>query len=301
MEENAWIWNGHNYFLDGTVHLNDPSIANHVQFTSFPRSGNSFLRRLIENVTGIETGSCMPAELTALMPIIGMKGESNKDDKIWVCKSHYPLVAPLDLKTPPFFANKTFMVVRNPFDVINSYTQLLNTFTHDAVVEFDYLRDHPEWWHKWVKMTTLKIKWFFDTIWRQFIDEKQNPIYFVRYEDLVLNKKDTLMGLFSFILGKKDLKGTNIERRIDKIVSMGLAGSKSYALKSTTGKFNIHIKKYPPELRQFIQETLRELSYRFGYANVNLDDESPAIIELKKNREGIKDKITPETAFFEHK
>ena len=181
-----------------------------------------------------------------------MKGETHKDDNIWICKSHYPMIAPADAKTPPFLANKTFMVVRNPFDVIHSYTQLMNTFTHDAVVEFDYLQDHPEWWHNWVKMNARKIKWFFDTIQKQFIDEAQNPIYFVRYEDLVLNRKDTLMGLFSFLLGKKDLKGTNMERRIDKIVSMGLAGSKSYALKSTTGKFNIHINKFPPELRQYI-------------------------------------------------
>ena len=139
MEENAWIWDGHNYFLDGKVHLNDSSIANHVQFTSFPRSGNSFLRRLIENVTGIETGSTMPPVLACIFPIIGMKGETHKDDNIWICKSHYPMIAPADAKTPPFLANKTFMVVRNPFDVIHSYTQLMNTFTHDAVVEFDYL------------------------------------------------------------------------------------------------------------------------------------------------------------------
>jgi hypothetical protein len=44
--------------------------------------------------------------------------------------------------------------------------------------------------------------------------EKRNPIYFVRYEDLILNKEVELTELFKFLLEMNSLEGTNIERRI---------------------------------------------------------------------------------------
>ena len=225
------------------------------------------LRKLVENVTGVETGSTMPAVFNSVIPIIGMKGESYFDNSVWVVKTHYPTTMPTDEQNP-FRANKTFMVVRNPYDVIPSYSMLLQTGSHSAKVDYDYLQDYPEWWHNWVKNTVRKMKWFFDTIIQEFVNDKKNPIYFVRYEDLVHNERDTLMGLFSFILGQKDLSGTNVERRINKIAGMGLAGSKTYELKSTTSKIGYHIRDYPPELRQYLDTQLKDFAYRFGYANV---------------------------------
>ena len=48
-----WTFFGSHRFLDG-----EPGVADHkVGFCSFPRSGSSFLRRLIENCSGIVTGS----------------------------------------------------------------------------------------------------------------------------------------------------------------------------------------------------------------------------------------------------
>ena len=60
LEENRWIWDGEFRFLDGQERLGFEGHRNHVQFTSFPRSGNSFLRRLVEQLTGTTTGSTMP-------------------------------------------------------------------------------------------------------------------------------------------------------------------------------------------------------------------------------------------------
>jgi len=43
-QANAWLWEGNDFkFLDG-----QPIEPNHIAFNSFPRSGNSFLRRFIE-------------------------------------------------------------------------------------------------------------------------------------------------------------------------------------------------------------------------------------------------------------
>lgn len=39
--------------------------GNRVAFATFPRVGNSFLRKIIESVSGVFTGSDMPLEITA--------------------------------------------------------------------------------------------------------------------------------------------------------------------------------------------------------------------------------------------
>ena len=71
----------------------------------------------------------------------------------------------------------------------------------------------------------------------------------MRYEDLVMSPKETVMGLFAFLLDVDDLTGTNAERRIDQVVAMGTKATISYNLKSTTGKFDTHKADYSPELR----------------------------------------------------
>jgi len=42
-----------NRFLDGTVDMKPHSVA----FSSYPRAGNTFLRKYIESITGITSGS----------------------------------------------------------------------------------------------------------------------------------------------------------------------------------------------------------------------------------------------------
>lgn len=96
------------------------------------------------------------------------------------------------------------------------------------------------------------MKDFFKIIMNDCHNTKKNPLYFVRYEDLVLKPKETLMGLFAFILSEKDLTDTNAERRIDQVVNMGSKASISYNLKATTGQLNIQEKCYTPELRQYV-------------------------------------------------
>ena len=91
--------------------------------------------------------------------------------------------------------------MRNPYDVIPSFAHLMQTLSHNASTGIDYAKNYTEWWHKWVKVVTKKIKWFFATLLDEFVKDKSNPLYIVRYEDLIMNKKETLMGLLSFILG----------------------------------------------------------------------------------------------------
>ena len=58
-KELDWIASGEMRFLDG-----EDIDGDKVCFQSFPRSGNTMLRRFLEVVTGVHTGSDMPIDLT---------------------------------------------------------------------------------------------------------------------------------------------------------------------------------------------------------------------------------------------
>lgn len=63
-EEARWIFDGDFRFLDGAS-----MEGKQVGFTSFPRSGNSFLRRTIEQLTGITTGATMHLHTSTTLQI----------------------------------------------------------------------------------------------------------------------------------------------------------------------------------------------------------------------------------------
>lgn len=56
MAEYESLISGKTKFLDSEVSM----IGNRVAFASYPRTGNSFLRKILENITGVFTGSDMP-------------------------------------------------------------------------------------------------------------------------------------------------------------------------------------------------------------------------------------------------
>jgi len=97
-----------------------------VVFLSYPRSGNTFLRNYLEEITGIVTGSDMSLELTISTQLAGSKGEDIRDETVWITKGHHPLGIPYVV---PHEANKIICVVRNPLDTIPSFFQIMATNT----------------------------------------------------------------------------------------------------------------------------------------------------------------------------
>ena len=177
---------------------------------------------------------------------MGLKGESHCDDSVWIAKSHHPF----DIKgAVPMTTNKTFVCIRHPLDAFPSYAALCNTLSHGNKPEYDFSVDYPEWWTNFVKRQAFLMQKFFEILIRHCTQENRQPLYIVRYEDLVSQPKDTLMGLMSFLLEQKDLTGTNIERRIEQVLSKGKGAATTYQLKDTTGQFDQHLSKYTPELK----------------------------------------------------
>lgn len=113
------------HFLDNQVDMT----GNRVALQSFVRSGNTFIRRYLEQVTGIVTGADMHIDLTFFEAMMGLKGQNITGDSnmVWITKTHWPQDIP---GSKPFTAEKMIVIARNPLDVIPSFANLINTHSH---------------------------------------------------------------------------------------------------------------------------------------------------------------------------
>jgi len=103
---------------------------------------------------------------------------------------------------------------------------------------------------------------------------RQVPILFIRYEDLVMDPEPELYNLMRFMLGKSDLMGTNAELRIKEVLSMGTRATQTYSLKDSTKKNNANVHRYTEEQLAYICENMKEVLHFFGYAKVPHDPEN---------------------------
>ena len=129
-------------FLDG-----QPIDGDRTCYLSYMRSGNTFLRKYLELITGVTTGSEMPVSAPTPLNIQGMIGEQVADDTVWVVKSHHPMrIECLNFKT-----NKFIVCVRNPFDVILSTVNFLNTMSHVKELQNNVPVEQPAMFDFWVR------------------------------------------------------------------------------------------------------------------------------------------------------
>lgn len=117
------------------------------------------------------------------------------------------------------------------------------------------------------------------------VQDKKNPIYFLRFEDLVADPKKTLSGLFAFLLDLDDISGTNIETRIDEVISKGKEATISYKIKDTTRSFNSHAKSYTEAQLDYIKNNIGHQLYYFGYVNHPEDKNDTSFFEFAEHSE----------------
>ena len=78
--------------------------------------------------------------------------------------------------------------------------------------------------------------------WIKVAEESKKPVYFFRFEDVLLNPKEELTKLFKYILAMDTLEGTVIERRIDDVLKMDKKTTMAY--KPRSGGINNNLKNY---------------------------------------------------------
>jgi hypothetical protein len=165
----------------------------------------------------------------------GLPGEEIVDDRCWIVKSHSPWVMTFSKK---FNCNKILFVVRNPLDSFMSWLELVQNGNHTTKCSFEIQDEYPNYWNEWVNdITEIFGKWF--DVHLKDMKNRECPILFIRFEDLLTDPEPQLMNIMRFFLGVKDLTGTNAERRVKEVIALGHEATQgTYKLKSTTSKFN---------------------------------------------------------------
>ena len=190
-----------------------------VAFQSMPRTGNSFLRRMIELCTGIYTGSDMNIDITQNVIAGNLAGEEtvSQDNLCWITKTHWPMESPLG--ATKFSAQRCIAIVRNPTEVLPSMALLMNLMSHSLKTTVPVSQINPVWWAKFLKMFSVALNGACRAMRNTL--EPQIPTFYVRYEDMCLDAKTTLNQLFCFLLEVPSLEGTVIEKRIEDVSSKG--------------------------------------------------------------------------------
>lgn len=137
-QQNVHFSRAFSKFLDGESIEGDK-----IVLATFPRTGNTFLRKFLEDITLCATGSDMDS---LALQMSNLMGEKIVDDTVWFRKSH--LYYPLN-KVPPFKVNKLITCVRNPLDTVCSLLQLTNTLTQNKEIQQDYHVEFKDYFEKY--------------------------------------------------------------------------------------------------------------------------------------------------------
>lgn len=140
---------------------------------------------------------------------------------------------------------------------------LIGTMTHNKSIN-EKLLDQPEWAIHVEQEGKLVAKWM--NYWINVAKKKETPVYFIRFEDLTSNPKETLSDVFSYFLDVESIEGTIIEKRIEEIISPGQTNSLIYKPRIGGGGTNSQMNNYTPEMVEYLKDSLSEMVHFFGYA-----------------------------------
>ncbi|CAK4699612.1 unnamed protein product [Aphanomyces euteiches] len=246
----------------------------HIAIVSYPRSGNSLMRGLLESITGVYTGCDTRPDRSLSLELqkCGMKGEGVVDNSVWFVKSHYPERSGY----LPVTIHKAILVVRNPWDAINSYFNMTLTNTHNKSVHDSQYERFRERWDAMIR-NEIQVWMKFHQYWITKVDI---AVQIVRYEDLLVHRyiflsrvegmtraclrKETLHRVFKFILNKepKDtLENTEWMPRIESILTEQDTGP----YKPRSGKIASSFRHFSPNQFKYIVDTARTHLRNFGY------------------------------------
>lgn len=200
---------------------------------SYPRSGNTLLRTLLERVTGLVTGSDTRPDRPlsqALSLQYDLVGEGiTSSAMVKVVKTHWPERRGCAIVD----AQRVILLVRNPYDVIDSYWNMNATNTHNQTVTDEVYDRFQSFFEELVRNEMH--------IWKRFIEywagqlnnvsSTRVPILLVRFEDLILDPAVQMNRIMQFLL-RKPLSEFWLQR-IQHVTRGPLANLGSYHPRST--------------------------------------------------------------------
>ena len=187
-------------FLDKSTNVQFAEMIGTL-LVSYPRSGNTLMRTLLEKVTGVVTGSDTRPDRFLSLEL------AERHNLVGEGVSHSSLVAFVKTHWPERTGNRVFqgkraiLLVRNPYDAIDSYWNLNATKSHtQTVTDSVYARFQT----KLERLARNEIG-----VWLQFQDfwlrQAGIPVLLVRFEDLVRNPAEQLARTIRFASGVSEL------------------------------------------------------------------------------------------------
>ena len=138
------------------------------------------------------------------------------------------------------------------------------TVTHNNDINEDFTK-----WSEWFSHVEEDAKtWaLWHDYWIQKSINKEMPIYFFRYEDMITDPKSELSKIFAFSLGVPSVEGTVIEKQIIETVEGGSKKNMLYKPRQEGGGINKNRSRYTEEQIAYIKEHCAEALSMFGYTN----------------------------------
>ena len=219
---------------------------------SYPRSGNSLMRNLYEKVTLRVTGSDMMGGLQKHDLVGEMATGTNN---VQFVKTHYPE----RMGHPPFHVNRAVLLVRNPYDAMDSYFNLMSTSSHTTSLSAENRKKYAKIFADMAKKEIL--------VWRDFHEywlKQKIPLLVVRYEDLIRNTVAVVNKVIKFVLEINSM--TFFEDRIQRAIGEEEV-EKLGPYKARSGGIGKSLTKgiYTPQLLNSINHGIVGTMAKFGY------------------------------------
>jgi len=197
---------------------------------SYPRSGNTLLRTLLERITSTVTGSDTRPDRTLSKSLAidhdlvgeGLVGrpsstqhtKSKSSSTTQILQQQYqgvydPLVHIVKTHFPerkgwkPITGNKVLLLVRNPYDAIDSYWNLCCTNTHTRSLDESVYTRYADKFEGLAKHE-IKVWCEFHYYWLDMCERENVPLLVIRYEDLVLNTEAEMIRIINFLVEEQE-------------------------------------------------------------------------------------------------
>ena len=230
-------------------------------------------------------------------------------------KTHYPE----RMGSSPFQCSRAVLLVRNPFDCIESYFHLMMTGQHTASLSDEDRAKAMEYFDEYaVKEAQVWTKF------HQYWLSQDIPLLLIRYEDLYRQTDKVMERTLQFVLEVKRM-GTFFEERVDRCIREQQKIESLGSYKPRSAGIGKSYKKYNPETVERMKtpemvEVMKKLGYGFmlenpverwsempplkGYASEMVDkftDGTPRAIVLNNDRQTISRSQELQTPFMQIK
>lgn len=215
------------------------------------------MRTLYEHTTLRVTGSDMQGGLAKHDLVGEMAVGANM---VQFVKTHFPERQ----GTPPFHASRVVLLVRNPYDCIESYFNLMMTGTHTTSVTPEIREKAKNYFDEYVLREIRVWKTF-----HQFWMNQDVPLLLIRYEDVVRDPTVVMQRVLQFVLEVKRM-GTFFTQRIQRCVGEQEKIERMGSYKPRSGGIGKSLSKYSPELLQKLRDDkqLTNIMGFFGYSEL---------------------------------